>query len=279
MCNAANAVFAAVPRITGTPVALNVDGIERNRRKWGIVGRSYYRLSEYLSTVIPNVIVTDAAVIRDYYLERYSASSVMIAYGADCERLESKHVLAELDAQPRGYLLYVSRLEPENNAHLVIQAFQPVRTDKLLLIVGDAPYAQKYIAQLKTTGDPRVRFPGAIYGTGYRELQSHAYIYIHATEVGGTHPALIEAMGAGNCVIVYDTPENRESVGDCGLFFKNPSDLTRQIQATIDDPAMVERFGHMAQARAQAVYSWDAVTDRYEKLFNEMIASSKVMHQ
>src|SRR5437867_2049743 len=177
MCNAANAVFAAVPRITGTPVALNVDGIERNRRKWGIVGRSYYRLSEYLSTVIPNVIVTDAAVIRDYYLERYSASSVMIAYGADCERLESKHVLAELDAQPRGYLLYVSRLEPENNAHLVIQAFQPVRTDKLLLIVGDAPYAQKYIAQLKTTCDPRVRFPGAIYGTGYRELQSHAYIY------------------------------------------------------------------------------------------------------
>jgi glycosyltransferase involved in cell wall biosynthesis len=273
MCNAANAVFACVPRIVGTPVALNVDGIERKRKKWGIVGRTYYRISEFLSTVIPNVIITDAAVIRDYYLKRYGAHSVMIAYGADCRRLETTEVLTKLHVQPRGYVLYVSRLEPENNAHLVVEAFKTVQTDHVLLIVGDAPYAQRYIEQLKSTTDPRVRFPGAIYGTGYSELQSHALVYVHATEVGGTHPALIEAMGAGNCVIVYDTPENREVVGDCGLFFKNPSHLAEQIQRTIDDPEMVERFRRMAQARAQALYSWDAITDQYEKLFNQMTAS------
>jgi glycosyltransferase involved in cell wall biosynthesis len=273
MCNAANAVFACVPRIAGTPVALNVDGIERKRKKWGIVGRTYYRISEFLATVIPSVIVTDAAVIRDYYLKRYGAHSVMIAYGADCRRLETTEVLAKLHVQPRGYILYVSRLEPENNAHLVVEAFRAVQTDHALLIVGDAPYAQKYIEQLKSTTDPRVRFPGAIYGTGYRELQSHALVYVHATEVGGTHPALIEAMGAGNCVIVYDTPENREVVADCGLFFKNPAHLAEQIQRAIGDPEMMERFRRMAQARAQALYSWDAVTDRYEKLFNEMTAS------
>ena len=87
-----------------------------------------------------------------------------------------------------------------------------------------------------------MRFTGGIYGTGYRELQSHAAIYIHATEVGGTHPALIEAMGAGNCVIVYDTPENREVIGDCGLLFKDAAELSRQIQKAIDDPASVARF-------------------------------------
>src|SRR5215813_1393380 len=78
MCNAANAVFAAVPRLTGSPVALNVDGIERKRKKWSSVGRVYYRLSEFLATFIPNVIITDAAVIRDYYLNRYSKDSIMI---------------------------------------------------------------------------------------------------------------------------------------------------------------------------------------------------------
>ena len=77
-------MFAVVPKFASTPVALNVDGIERKRKKWGWLGRSYYRISEYLATIIPDVIVTDAAVIREYYMKRYRAPSVMIAYGADC---------------------------------------------------------------------------------------------------------------------------------------------------------------------------------------------------
>ena len=172
--------------------------------------------------------------------------------------------------RPRDYFLYVSRLEPENNAHIAIQAYEKVMTEKSLLIVGDAPYAQTYIRQLKATRDPRIRFTGAIYGLGYRELQSHAYAYIQATEVGGTHPALIEAMGAGNCVLAKDTPENREVVGDCGLFFESADSLSSQLQATLRDSAMVERLRAKAQARAKEHYSWDAVTDAYEKLFRDL---------
>jgi len=270
MCNAANAIFALVPRLSSTPVALNVDGIERLRRKWGPAGRAYYRISEYLATKIPNAIVTDAAVIREYYLKAYGKSSTLIAYGASCERTETTIVLDQLGVRPRDYFLYVSRLEPENNAHIVIQAYEKVMTEKSLLIVGDAPYAQTYIRQLKATRDPRIRFTGAIYGLGYRELQSHAYAYIQATEVGGTHPALIEAMGAGNCVLAKDTPENREVVGDCGLLFESAGSLSSQLQATLRDSAMVERLRAKAQARAKEHYSWDAVTDAYEKLFRDL---------
>jgi glycosyltransferase involved in cell wall biosynthesis len=270
ICNAANAIFAAVPRITGTPVALNVDGIERKRRKWGFAGRAYYRISEFLATIIPTVIVTDAAVIREYYMEKYGAPSTMIAYGADCSRQSTTEVQQRLGVNPRDYVLYVSRLEPENNAHLVIKAYENVRTEKPLLIVGDAPYARDYIARLKSTPDARVRFPGALYGQDYRELQSHAYVYVHATEVGGTHPALIEAMGAGNCVLVYDTPENREVVGDCGLYFSSAEELSQRLQATLDAPALVESYRARAQARAQAHYSWDAIAREYEDLFRRL---------
>jgi glycosyltransferase involved in cell wall biosynthesis len=273
MCNAANAIFAVVPRLKATPVALNVDGIERLRKKWGPAGRAYYRISEYLATIIPNVVVTDANVIRDYYLKEYRKPSVMIAYGANCERTETTAALDQIGVRPRGYFLYVSRLEPENNAHVVIEAFEKVKTEKPLLIVGDAPYAHKYIEQLKSTRDPRIRFTGAIYGAGYRELQSHAYAYIQATEVGGTHPALIEAMGAGNCVIANDTPENREVVGDCGLFFQDAAALARQIESTLRDPAVVEGLRAKARDRAKANYSWDAVTDAYEKLFRDLAVS------
>jgi glycosyltransferase involved in cell wall biosynthesis len=270
ICNAANAVFAAIPRITGTPVALNVDGIERKRRKWGLAGRTYYRISEYLATLIPNVIITDAAVIREYYQKRYGVSSTMIAYGAECDRQPTTEIQQRLGVPPGNYILYVSRLEPENNAHLVVQAFETVRTDKPLLIVGDAPYAHDYIASLKSTKDKRVHFPGAIYGVSYRELQSHAYVYIHATEVGGTHPALIEAMGASNCVLVYDTPENREVVGDSGLFFSSPQELSRLLQKVVDDPALVEKYRTRAHTRARANYSWDAIADEYERLLKSL---------
>jgi len=273
MCNAANAIFALVPRLTGTPVALNVDGIERLRKKWGAAGRAYYRFSEYMATIVPNAIVTDANVIRDYYLKKYRKPSVMIAYGAHCERLETTTALTQLGVQPKEYFLYVSRLEPENNAHMVIEAFAKVRTEKKLLIVGDAPYARAYINRLKSTRDPRVRFAGAIYGIGYRELQSHAFAYIQATEVGGTHPALIEAMGASNCVIAKDTPENREVLGDCGLFFNDAAGLAPEIERTLTDAALVVGLRSKALERAKARYSWDAVTDAYEKLFRDLVVS------
>ena len=151
MCNAANAIFALVPRLTGTPVALNVDGIERLRKKWGPAGRAYYRLSEYLATIIPNVMVTDAEVIRDYYLKEYRN-----AVRHDCLRRRLRPRRNHGSSRPAWsaatkYFLYVSRLEPENNAHVVIKAFEQVATDKPLLIVGDAPYAQEYIEQLKAT--------------------------------------------------------------------------------------------------------------------------------
>ncbi|HEX4998865.1 MAG TPA: DUF1972 domain-containing protein [Terriglobia bacterium] len=270
VCNAANAIFCSIPRLTGTPVALNVDGIERKRKKWGPAGRAFYHVSEYLATRIPNVIVTDAAVIQDYYMKRYGAPSTMIAYGADSTRLQTTEIQQKLGVPPGGYALYVSRLEPENNAHVVVEAYRRVTTTMPLLIVGNAPYAGDYIAGLKAAADPRVHFTGGIYGQGYRELQSHAFVYIHATEVGGTHPALVEGMACGNCVIVYDTPENREAAGDCALYFDSADSLARQIQRTIDEPELVARLRASARDRAERLFSWDAIADRYERLFLEM---------
>src|SRR5262249_27230621 len=160
MCNAANAVFGVVPRATGTAVALNVDGIERLRKKWGRVARAYYHVSERLATIIPNAVVADAEVIRNYYLKEYGTDAVMIAYGAECGRTEDTAVLDQLGVRSREYFLYVSRLEPENNAHVVIEAFESVQTVLDLLIIGDAPYADAYIQRLKATRDKRIRFPG-----------------------------------------------------------------------------------------------------------------------
>ena len=269
ICNSANAPFSPILRLTGTPVAINVDGLEHKRKKWGPLARRYYRLAEYLSTVLPNEVVTDAQVIQDYYRVRHNAPSTMIAYGGEVERRTDRAAVRKWRVEPNRYVLYVSRLEPENNAHLVIEAFKKVRTAYRLLIVGDAPYAESYINSLKAQarGDKRIIFTGFVFGQDYRALQQNAYCYVHATEVGGTHPALLEAMGYGNCVLTLATPENIEVVGEAGVPYADEFDLAEKLQRVLRDGSLVQAYRHRAQLRIRSHYDWENVVDEYERLF------------
>jgi len=275
ICNAANAPFATILRATRTPVALNVDGLEHKRKKWNWIGRKYYLLAERLATILPTETVTDARVIQEYYLARHHAESTMIAYGAEVERRVDPSV-RRWRVEPNRYVLYVSRLEPENNAHMVIEAFKRVRTAHKLLIVGDAPYAHEYIKDLKerARGDKRIVFTGFVFGRDYRTLQQNAYCYIHATEVGGTHPALLEAMGFGNCVLTLAAPENMEAIGDAGIAYADEADLADKLQKVLRDGSLVQSYRNRAQARVQQFYDWDYVVDRYEELFAKMAGVS-----
>jgi glycosyltransferase involved in cell wall biosynthesis len=272
ICNAANAPFSPILRFTGTPVAINVDGLEHKRKKWNWLGRHYYQLAERLSTLLPNEMVTDAQVIQDYYLTRHNAPSTMIAYGSEVERRPDRELVRKWRVEPNRYVLYVSRLEPENNAHLVIEAFKKVRTAYRLLVVGDAPYAEHYIKDLKARarGDKRIIFTGFVFGQDYRALQQNAYCYVHATEVGGTHPALLEAMGYGNCVLTLATPENLEVVGDAGVPYADEFDLAEKLQRVLRDGSLVHAYRQRAQLRIRSNYDWDCVVDQYEQLFARM---------
>ena len=272
ICNCANAPFSPILRLTGTPVAINVDGLEHKRKKWGRLGRHYYRFAEYLSTLLPNEMVTDAQVIQDYYLARHKTPSTMIAYGSEVERRPDRASVRKWRVEPNRYVLYVSRLEPENNAHLVIEAFKKVRTAYRLLVVGDAPYAEHYIESLKARarGDKRIIFTGFVFGQDYRALQQNAYCYVHATEVGGTHPALLEAMGYGNCVLTLATPENMEVVGEAGVPYIDEFDLAEKLQRVLRDGSLVQAYRNRAQQRIQSHYDWEKVVDQYEQLFARM---------
>jgi glycosyltransferase involved in cell wall biosynthesis len=269
-CNSANAIFTWMPRLAGIPVALNVDGLERNRRKWNRLGQLWYLSSERWSTWFPNAVVSDANRIRAYYWERYRIESEFIPYGADMERLESRATLDRLGLEPGRYFLYVSRMEPENNALLVRESFERAGGDMKLALIGDAPYAADYIAQVRSTRDPRVVIPGAIYGDGYRELGSHCFAYIHATEVGGTHPALIENMGRGALTLYLDTPENAEVASGAGIPFTAETLVGRLHEVQAMSERERKDWGERARRRIEERYSWEAVTDAYEALLRRL---------
>lgn len=273
--NAANAIFVPLLRLSGIPTALHIDGIEKRRAKWGILGRLVYALSERLATALPNTIVTDSQVIRQFYLQNLGADSSVITYGVDPDPLPPGRLMRELDLKSRGFFLYVSRFEPENNPHRVAAAYRNVGGDLPLVMVGGAPYARRFIRSFTLGADPRIIFPGPVYGHGYRELLSNALAYIHATEVGGTHPALVEAIGFGNCVVVSDTPENRETAGSDALYYRvdRPASLAAALEEVRLAPEQARKRGAEIAAVAARRFRWSDVVEQYIRLFHQLAAS------
>lgn len=279
LCNAANAPLLPLLHARRLPVVLNVDGIERKRRKWGAVGRRYYLLAERLAARWADALVTDAAVISRYYRRMWRRSSTMIPYGGDLQAPRGIATLAELGLEPGRYLLYVSRFEPENNPDRVVAAYRTVPGELPLVLLGDAPYARQLRRRVCNLAarDPRVILAGARYGEPYRQLLFHAAAYIHATEVGGTHPALVEAMGAGRLVFYLDNAPNREVVGAAGVPFRfaQAPTLGEQLARYLADAETARTLGEAARSRVAERYRWDDVARAYEKLLEELCCENR----
>jgi glycosyltransferase involved in cell wall biosynthesis len=273
---AGNSPLCLITRAAGIPTVINVDGLDSDRRKWPRLAKAYLRAAERTSPRWADEAITDSHAVADVFERRYGERIGVVPYGVEDPGYSGNGTLERLGLEPRKYILFVGRLEPENNPHLLVEAFSAIDTAHAqgmkVVVVGGAPYAQEYIRSVMRRADPRVLFPGYIFGRGYWELQRHAYVFCAPTEVGGTHPVILEALAAGNCVLVNDHAPNAETVGDAGLYFSRqdgvPS-LTAQLHRLLADPDLVATYRERARERASR-YSWDAVADQYEALLRSV---------
>jgi glycosyltransferase involved in cell wall biosynthesis len=275
-----NAPSAALSRLAGIPSILNVDGLDSERAKWSGPAKLYLRWAERNARYCADRLITDSRVMQRIYGERYGAATEFIPYGADMDGPDTGAHLARLGLRERGYILFVGRLVPENNAHVLLEAFRELDTDLGLVVVGDAPYEERYQNGLRAAfaGDPRVLFTGYLFDEGYRELARHAEIFVVPSEVGGTHPVLLEAMCAGNCVVVNDHEPNLEVLGDAGLSYPaadGAAGLRRALQTLLDHPERIAELRAAAADRAQALYTWDVVADAYEHLAHTVLTEHR----
>ncbi len=272
-CNTINSIFLFIPRMFGKKVLMNVDGLEWKRKKWSNLGKLAYRISERIATLFANEIISDSKRIQAYYKEQFKRNTKYISYGANINTMPPGAMMEKYGLKKRRFVLYVSRLEPENNAHIVIKAYEKVFSDMPLVIVGDAPYAKKYIAGLRSTQDKRIIFTGYVFGERCNELRSNAYMYIHGNEVGGTNPALLEAMAYGNCIIVNGVKFNREVIGHAGLWYEpnNTADLIAKIEYLMANPNEAEKYRSMAIGKIKSHYNWDMIAEEYENLFKVLL--------
>jgi glycosyltransferase involved in cell wall biosynthesis len=274
---AGNSPVAWIPQLAGVKTVLHVDGLDWKREKWPTLAKKYIQLAEWLAPRLPNAYLTDSRVVQAYYQERFRHKPLYIAYGSELETVPAGETLGQFGLEAGRYLLFVGRLVQENCVHHLIQAFRQLDTEMRCVIVGDAAYSHEYIAWLKAQaeGDERIVFTGYVFGKGYRELGSHAYLFVETSGVGGTHPALIEAMALGNCVVVNNTPENLETMGGMGLAYDGAvggESLREVLRPLLQNPALVTNYQTQAQQYARTHYSWESVTDAYEALFNRLLA-------
>ncbi len=276
--NVANAFQCLIPRMFRQPCAINVDGIEWKRGKWGRAGKAYFHLNAKLSgKILPKGIITDAYAMRKLYLDEFHTPSACIAYGGNIESSTNPEVIKQYGLTPGGYYLIASRLVPENNAALIVDGFKRAKTSRLLAIAGDANYRSQFVDDLKANAGERVRFLGHVDSIDHvKELHCNSYAYIHGHMMGGTNPALLKALGYGNCILAHDNPFNAEVLGDYGVLFKDPDDLAAKIHLLEDKPELAESYRRRAPDRIRKVYNWERITDQYEELFYQMAAGQDI---
>ena len=273
--NIVNGLHCAVFRALGQQCAIMVDGQDWKRGKWGRLARSYFHwCAKHIGQICPRGVITDALGMRQIYLDEFGTTSACIASGAEIQVSTRPDVVRGYGLEPFGYYLIASRLVPENNADLIVKAFEHLRTDRVLAIAGTANYKSEFVERLKKTKDPRVRFLGHVADPEHmKELHCNAYAYVHGHSLGGVNPALLKALGCGNCVLALNTSFNVEPLQNYGILFEhNADDLARKLQEIEDHPETASEYRRCAPERIREAYSWETITDQYEEFFLRLAA-------
>ena len=277
-----NSLFSLLPRLFGTKTVVNVDGLDWKREKWGIVGRLYLGLSEYLASFLPNRIITDSLFIKKYYKKRFNKESKYVPYGFYKEKRNNKLTLKGFGLKNREYVVWVGRFVPDNHPDELIDAFSKLDTldtKVKCVIVGDDISESIYKKRLLQKGkkDVRIIFTGFLDRVSYASVVRGALAYVETKRSGGTHPSLVEAMGFGSLVISNDHFANKEVLGDTAIYYKTSSitDLTKRLDWVVDKKNYRKQnlLREKCKERSRQRYSWEKIVDDYEKFFIEITQS------
>lgn len=277
--NAANAPLVPVLHAWRVPTAVHVDGLEWRRSKWSGNGQRYYRACERLSVRWADALIADAVGIQDYYRDTYRADSVFIAYGAPILEQPAYERLPEIGLERDAYHLVVARFEPENHVHLALAGYATSRAELPLVVVGSAPYGERYQRELGILAEQHgnIRMLGPVWDQQFLDaLYAGSRTYLHGHSVGGTNPSLLRAMGAAAPVLAYDVTFNREVLGPDGRYWSSWQALGAQLEDAEAQPEQARLSGKHAQDRAAQLYTWDGVADGYERLCETLVSGRSV---
>ena len=251
-------------------IIVNIDGLEHRRDKWGKAAKWFLKLSESMAVKYADIVISDNKGIQDYVTETYHKTSELIAYGGDhvirnmsAER--QNELLKRYDLKSGSYCMCVCRIEPENNCHIILEAFaEAAEFDKTLVFIGNWEKSEYGTNLKKKYADKsNLKLLDAVYDLDTLfALRNNCYAYIHGHSAGGTNPSLVEAMFFGKPIIAFDVVYNRATTFDKASYFACQADLKK----ILDSGELCD--GDVMRQLAYEHYTWDDIVKGYEALYN-----------
>lgn len=268
----ASTFFILFQKLLLRKTIVNTAGIDWKKNRWLILGKWYLLLCEKLTVRFADIIICDSKSVLNYYKKKYRCKNlIFIPYGADAKSRKPGKILKKFNIEPLKYIYVVGRFAPENCLEDIINAFKKIKTNFKCIILGDSFYEDGYKSYLINLAkdDNRIIFAGILKRDHYEEIVSNSYAYVETKSIGGTHPALLDAMTYGKPVIAKDIMENKEVVSDGGYLYKksNPSSLSNQLKYILSHRKEAEKLALTAKKRLKLDYNWQSVVKKYESTF------------
>jgi glycosyltransferase involved in cell wall biosynthesis len=268
------ALLSFLPRWFGKRTVVTVQGLDWQRKKWGPLAARVLRMGEKAAVKFPNATMVVSRTLQQYYRTQYGAETLYVPNGARIGEWRQPSQLARWKIVPGQYILFAGRLSPEKNCHLLIQAYERISTPVKLVLAGGSPLKDPYGRELRMRESERVIFAGWVAGRELEDLVANAVLFVLPSDLEGLSLALLDAMGAGVCVLASDIPENREVVEGVGFTFRpgDVDDLERVLQRLISNPELRRRAARLGRERVRERYLWPDIACQIDRIYCELLA-------
>ncbi|MGB7861819.1 MAG: glycosyltransferase family 4 protein, partial [Candidatus Sulfotelmatobacter sp.] len=267
------ALFSFLPRLVGKKTVVTVQGLDWQRKKWGRIASTVLRLGERAAVSLPTSTMVVSRTLRQHYRESCGVETTYVPNGGLLRDRRFPDKILDWGLEPERYILFLGRFSPEKGCHLLLEAYERLDTDIKLVMAGASSYSDDYYRQLRTHASERVRMLDWVSGEVLDELLTNAMLFVLPSDLEGLSLALLDAMGAGLCVLTSDVPENREAVEDAGFTFRrgDVSDLADRLRFLIANPAVREAAGAAARRRILEQYQWTDIAAEIERVYFKMM--------
>jgi len=267
------ALFSFIPRLAGKKTVVTVQGLDWRRKKWGRIAATVLRLGERAAVSLPSRTMVVSQALQNHYRAGYGAQTSYVPNGGLLRERRAPNKLFDWGLEPGRYILFLGRFSPEKGCHLLVEAYERLDTDVKLVMAGASSYCDDYSRGLQTHAGERIKMLDWVSGEVLDELLTNAMMFVLPSDLEGLSLALLDAMGAGLCVLSSDVAENREAIGDAGFTFRSGdvADLADRLRFLIANPAVREAAGQAAKRRIREHYQWQQIAVEIERVYFEMM--------
>lgn len=275
------ALFSFAPRMAGKKTAVTIQGLDWQRKKWGMFASSILKIGERAAITFPDATMVVSKTLHDYYKKRFRADSFYIPNGTALRQKQAIFHLPQWGLTAGQYILFLGRFSPEKNCHILIQAYEQLHSHVKLVLAGGSSHSDKYVSELKRHQSADILLLDWVSGSALDELLTNAMLFVLPSDLEGLSLALLDAMGAGVCVLASDIPENREMIKDAGFTFRcgDVNDLTKKMQTLISRPDLRHSFSRLAKKRIALSYQWPKIAKQVEQVYLALVSNVEIQRK